>query len=150
MDWILENEYDNGNHMGICESGNIDDNKVVQEWFTRWEEGRTGYLDALMRQLKHDGSILIDHDPTCNIGNWYPLPIHLSQTPFTYYLGACFIDFILPKHSPKNYDPTERLSGIIVSNSQSFRIPIRSMDCACCRAEEGRCIIGKDFATNVG
>ena len=32
---------------------------LVQEWFTRWREGRTGFpwIDALMRQLKHDGWI---------------------------------------------------------------------------------------------
>jgi cryptochrome len=60
MDWNLENDCDSdGDSVGVRELGNIDGDRVVQEWFTRWKEGRTGYpwIDALMRQLKHDGWI---------------------------------------------------------------------------------------------
>jgi len=123
MDWNLANEYDGeGNVVGFKTKGNSDDDDLVEEWFRRWREGRTGFpwIDALMRQLKHDGWIhqyhyypvlhcadkslgrhsvacfltrgqcyiswergaevfqewLIDHDPACNVGNWYAYRSH--------------------------------------------------------------------------
>ena len=60
IDWNMSNEYDGqGNVTGHKLEGNSDDDNLVQEWFTRWREGRTGFpwIDALMRQLKHDGWI---------------------------------------------------------------------------------------------
>lgn len=60
MDWNMANEYDSeGNVTGIKTVGNIDGDDQVKEWFIRWKEGKTGYpwIDALMRQLKHDGWI---------------------------------------------------------------------------------------------
>lgn len=60
MDWNMANEYDGeGNVFGYRVKGNPDDDDLVEAWFMRWREGRTGFpwIDALMRQLQHDGWI---------------------------------------------------------------------------------------------
>jgi cryptochrome len=56
VDWNMDNLYDDdGNVIGY----NTEGEAGAEEWFIRWREGRTGYpwIDALMRQLKHDGWI---------------------------------------------------------------------------------------------
>jgi len=58
MDWNMDNTYDReGNVTGYKREGNGDEE--AEQWFVRWKEGRTGFpwIDALMRQLKHDGWI---------------------------------------------------------------------------------------------
>lgn len=60
MDWNMSNEYDHsGQFSGVKTSANVDGDEHVKEWFKRWKEGITGFpwIDALMRQLKHDGWI---------------------------------------------------------------------------------------------
>lgn len=95
------------------------DSTEADHWFKRWKAGVTGFpwIDALMRQLKHDGWIhhlgrhsvacfltrggcyihwergadvfeewLLDHEPSCNAGNWQ----WLSCTAFFSQFFRCY------------------------------------------------------------
>ncbi|EJT71759.1 cryptochrome-1 [Gaeumannomyces tritici R3-111a-1] len=95
------------------------DSAQAEDWFRRWEAGRTGFpwIDALMRQLRVEGwihhlgrhsvacfltrggcyvswergldvfeELLLDHEPSCNAGNWQ----WLSCTAFFSQYFRCY------------------------------------------------------------
>ncbi|KAL8365453.1 hypothetical protein RB595_004320 [Gaeumannomyces hyphopodioides] len=95
------------------------DSAQAEDWFRRWEGGRTGFpwIDALMRQLRVEGwihhlgrhsvacfltrggcyvswergldvfeELLLDHEPSCNAGNWQ----WLSCTAFFSQYFRCY------------------------------------------------------------
>ncbi|KAJ3175846.1 hypothetical protein HDU87_005674 [Geranomyces variabilis] len=57
INWSLENVYDADGALVVPRP--VSDDAEAEMYFERWKEGRTGFpwIDALMRQLKHDGWI---------------------------------------------------------------------------------------------
>lgn len=133
---IIPGEYEkedinsnNSNNSSDADSNN-DESRHAEEWFQRWAEGTTGFpwIDALMRQLRHDGwihhlgrhsvacfltrggcyihwergadlfaDLLLDHEPSCNAGNWQ----WLSCTAFFSQYHRCYG----PVTFPRRWDP---------------------------------------------